>query len=299
MEGSTLTPRAREIVKSLGLSSDGWERSPSGFTNEVWISSGFVLKVYLGVSRQRETEKAFYRLAPVSGMPKALETGEDFLLMENTGGVSLFSVWPDLDDQTRKRLFSEACGLARGITELPESILPHDPVDDWSKEISGRILNACGLLNNDFPDSVLIERCRKAVSLHRDSLGWGNRWCWMHPDFHFDNLIWNRDTGRLFLLDFEDLCYAPADYFLDTPLRMIRYPHLYANEYDDPRQRKEDYIGLTEIMEEQLPVCFSHPQNRIRTALYALAYDLKHLSRSPQIRSLVLRAEGDLEIMGL
>jgi len=289
-----LSTRAKESLAELRLPLTGWEKSIVGFTNEVWLSSHGTLKIYRKPGIRQEREKAFYRLSPISTMPKALAIGKDYLLMENVQGDGFFRYWPEWSPEQRKQLFSQACDAVGAIMDLPMDSLPGAETT-WPEETRKNALESLQILESEHSDQIeLLTRCRRAWEAHEEALFSGNDFCWLHRDFHLDNLLWNEKTERFFLLDFEDVIYAPADVFLDTPLRMLAYPFLYANEIDDPRQRKEDYEGLFAILQAKFPRCFAHPRWQERVALYSLQYNLRHLRGAPKNKGLLERLERNL-----
>jgi len=182
-----------------------------------------------------------------------------------------------------------------GVNPKKFPLKPETAETGWKDWILNRICSKLDILQSVDPEQMdFYERVRSAAMMHADALE-ANTFCLTYPDFHLDNLIWSETESKLYLIDYEDLCVAPADYFLDTPLRMIAYPFLYANEIDDPLQKKEHYEAVFQILTEELPECFAHPRWRERVLLYALAYDLRQLANVPRHELLQYRVMKSVE----
>lgn len=275
--------RAKRLLARYGLPPGGLVRAASGFTNEVWLSDGAVVKLRGPDSPGFARERWFYRTLRPAFAPKLLADGEDFLLLERVRGAGLFRCWPGMDAAARRDAVRQIAAMVREMDAVPlGSMAPCLPRGErWREAVAGSIADGLKKARAAaaIPPAAAADIARFAAR-SADALGEREEVSLVYSDLHFDNLLME-ECGRLRLIDFERIEAAPRDLVLDVPNRMTLQPFLYANEEDEPFARREDYRELLRWLAEELPAWFASPRLPERLALYGLRYDLECLLDYP------------------
>ena len=74
-----------------------------------------------------------------------------------------------------------------------------------------------------------------------------NRFCLIHNDLHFDNILLDSE-GNIKLIDFNDVLVAPFDFDLRLLYMSVSLPWKWANIEMDPLQKPKDYKYLFEYV---------------------------------------------------
>lgn len=289
--------RAEKILRKHGLSADGLQQSRSGFTNALFLTKDAVVKIFTepgGAGFQKEAW--FYGNIAPAYAPKLLGAGEDYLVLERIEGEGLFRAWRHMTDRERENTVRRIAEMNRELnrTALPEEMALFDPCRNWGEKLLGRMEAALEKLryNRGIPE----EPGRRTAEFIRANAGLLQEEALylVHPDLHFDNLIAAED-GKLFMIDFEMLEAAPADYAVHVWNRMEIHPFNYANEEDDPLTLPEDYRFLMAWMRKYAPELFAYPKSDVRIAMYSLVYELELLCDFPMAANPVERIGRYLE----
>ncbi|MBR4961553.1 MAG: phosphotransferase [Clostridia bacterium] len=277
------TERVRKILADHGLTDSGLQKADSGFRNTVWLTDNAAVKIYGDDNRNGAAiERWIYRDVRPSYAPELLGEGEDYIILRRIHGESLFHLWYQTDDRTRRQYIRQAGEIIRQMQNLtfPEPNVFRVPAD-WKRELLCRVETLLAKLAA-IPDSIpaeLAEEVRRYITENGDVLE-DTTLCPVYSDLHFDNLLVDGE-GRMRLIDYEMMEAAPRDYLLDVWHRMLVHPFTYANEEDHEHTKPEDYTEITRWLREEVPELFVHPLLQQRVNIYSLLYELDLLTDYP------------------
>ena len=271
------------ILEVHGLSDTGLVKADAGFRNTVWLTDTAAVKIYgKDNGYGAAIERWIYREVRPSYAPELLGEGEDYIILRRILGESLFHLWYQTDEKTRRQYIRQAGEIVRQMQCLtfPEPNVFRAP-DSWRGELLERMENLLARLAA-IPDSLpaeTAEAVRRYITENSDVLDDGVLYP-VYSDLHFDNLLVD-GTGRMWLIDYEMMEAAPKDYLLDVWHRMLVHPFTYASEEDHEHTRPEDYTQITAWFREEVPELFSHPRLQQRINIYSLLYELDLLTEYP------------------
>jgi len=287
-------PDPIKLLSSHGLTCSSIEKTPIGFTNDVYLTPEYAVKCYR--SREGfERELWFYRHADAPYAPKLIAWGEGYIILRRIAAHGLYHYWPGLTDARREALVARIARLILHLNAVDISgaaqLFPAP--SDWQQHITGSILKSLDALTAQqaLPEGMA-ERIRNYTLLHSGALA-PQPYVLCYADLHFDKLMLS-PQDELYLLDYETLQLAPADYVLDVWDRMTVHPFIYANEEDDPFAVAQDYRSILVWLKKYAPQLFNAPDLEHRLALYGLKYDLRQLESFPGHPLLLERIERSL-----
>ncbi len=273
--------RACTILEAHHLPTTGLTKATSGFRNTVWLTDEVAVKIYQ-VAEGMNIEKWIYRDVRPDFAPALLGEGEDYIILQRIHGESLFHLWYQVDESTRRQYLRQVGEIVRKLHKLTYPKPNPFPVpEDWQTHITSK-LQALVSRHHTIPDGVpgpLLAAAEAYVMTHRDALDDQETFP-VYSDLHFDNLIFDNE-GKLWLIDYEMMEGAPRDMLLDVWHRMLVHPFTYAGEEDDPHTKREDYRHITAWLREEVPDLFSHPQVQERVNIYGILYELDILTEYP------------------
>ena len=114
---------------------------------------------------------------------------------------------------------------------------------DWSMYIKEKVLsNKTIYMFNEEEKNIILKSLEKYDEILSD-----NRFCLIHNDLHFDNILLDAE-GNIKLIDFNDVLVAPFDFDLRLLYMSVSLPWKWANIEMDPLQKPKDYKYLFEYV---------------------------------------------------
>lgn len=156
-------------------------------------------------------------------------------IIEKVDGKSIYYYWYKMNEQQREELVKELVKVLKNIHSKEY------PSYDWSNSIKERILTNFNKTIDMFSEeekNIVLESIEKYDEILSD-----NRFCLIHNDLHFDNILLDNEK-KLKLIDFNDSLGAPFDFDLRLLYMSVSLPWKWANSEMDPLQKPEDYQNL-------------------------------------------------------
>ena len=92
------------ILAAHGLSDTGLVKADAGFRNTVWLTDTAAVKIYgKDNGYGAAIERWIYREVRPSYAPELLGEGEDYIILRRIHGESLFHLWYQTDEKTRRQ----------------------------------------------------------------------------------------------------------------------------------------------------------------------------------------------------
>lgn len=262
-----------------------------GFTNKVYfVNDAFILKVCEDESNEQkfESEVFFYNFfkdkipvpeIKVFDKSKSIY-GKFFMIYPKIVGDNLYSKWHLLDNDQRKIIIKQLCGILKVINKSPyDEFLQKFDVnfsDNWHDKILNQIQNSLTKIEEKkLLSSEFIKAIKKFIDDNHHVLK-EQKLALVYWDAHFDNIL-VEDTKIVGILDFERTEVSSVDFVLDIIKRMVEYPKKYMSEKFEKFAKKEDYAHLLDWFQEFYPELFEFEHLDKRLDLYAVEHDLDTL----------------------
>ncbi len=268
--------------------------SKSGFNgNRVFLSDGAVIKVFEKSDyKYYENEILVLKSLRDSGkVAKIIETGviddKKYIKVERIEAEALYGVWHLLNRKDRENIIRQIAGILREINAIPIGGMNFKAyIESEFNERYGRLI-----VSKELKDKIYNFFVRNIGKIEEDEDVY-----LIYLDGHFDNFMYNKDDGKVYVIDFEDVKVGALDYQLDMMNRMSKYPQLFASEDDEKNIRQEDYQDLLSMLKRYYPKMFENKNLKKRLQLYSLVYDMqiiiKHSLHESEIAD---RLKEDLE----
>ena len=284
--------RACRALAEAGISSTGLVRADS-VTNEVWLTSDFVVRVNRDASLRLQREAILSQALPEEvGYPELVqyggEVGSDWLVLRRLPGIPLSRAWPTMAPSERREAVRQLMVRLRHVhaTACPELDGLRDAPQLLDSAMSGlravtRLLNALRrLAAQPLVDAALMHDVIELVESTAYTLDPFDARNVVHGDLTFENVLWDGEqvTG---LLDFEYARPGPNDLDLDVLLRFLALPSLHVAPDYEAVTLAADYADVAWWMVEDYPELFSHPHQFDRVRIFSIAWDVHELLAFP------------------
>lgn len=264
----------RGIMMQNNLSCNEIRKHETGFsfTNDVYFVDDCVVKLSKSVDRAERLRKEidFYKNVSLKNMPKLIASGRegdnDYLVIEKLKGNNLFHVWHSLSEDEQIDVIKQIADILNELHEkkgdfLEDKYIQTEWLKKWQKSFDKNIelLEKYGVETGamrDFRDN----RLEKVFAKNTCGL--------VLNDAHFDNFILN--DGKIYVIDFDRVLYAPIDYELLVIKQMLSNPKEYANKFDKTNVQYEDYNFIYGLLKQYSPKMFESEYLTERVAVYEL-----------------------------
>lgn len=285
--------RVRQVLRDAGLGRVGeLTRAPSR-VNEVWMAGPYVVRVCGEPETERLTNEVTVAraLGDAFPYPPIVAHGRlryaEWMVTERVPGDPLSHTWTAMPTAEREEAMRQ---LARALRLLHATPPPHEPAFTGVETTAcphqlppRRLLDllqrwhsvpgvTAGLIAEV---TAMVERLSPAVTPWPTST-------LVHGDLHLDNVLWDgyRITA---VLDLEWSRPGPADLDLDILLRYCSDPAPNVALGGSADADQSAFQDVAERLAGAYPELFSAPGLEERLLLYALAYDVPDLLRSPAV----------------
>ena len=258
-----------------------------GFTNTLYnVNDLYIIKVCTDINNEEKFKKEinFYNSNKDNDLiPKLFYSSIDkkdvpymYEILEKIEGESLYNVWHKLTEPEREDVIKQLCDAMKKFHSNKGE--PYDWVKRTRDLFNFSYEKALNVFSNE--EMMLID---KAYALFPEYLK-SDEFVLVHNDLHFDNIFYK--DGKIKLIDFERSVYAPKDFELDIPYRMIRKPWKFASEETEKYTKLEDYSNIMNYIEKYYPELVETPNLYKRIAIYDMVYFMKQLVEYPHLDEL-------------
>jgi scyllo-inosamine 4-kinase len=261
-EQADLTPRARQILRTLGLPAASLVPVES-YSSAVWLSGDYVFHYHtIGpVGRLEHEARVATRLAPEALYPEVIAVGRDgehdWLVTRRVPGIVLSAAWPWLTPAERRAAIHQAAAALRAVHRSPAQDLVPPCLLRGAPVLSRQAL-AAWLRTLGLPPTY--EGLRAAADVPS---------VMAHGDFHFNQILWHK--GRVTaLLDLEMAHVEAPDWDLGAFLTACLDPPQMVPERLGGSSSPEDYRDVPVWLWEAYPEMFAYTSLVDRLALYAV-----------------------------
>lgn len=247
-------------------------KATSGFTNIVYFIDDKVIKIGTDEKSKSKLAKeiSIYKNVKIDNIPKYIASGEienySYLIISKVKGKGLFSIWHDLDDNERENCIKQVAEILKEFNNQNIDFLDENyKLYNWEnliiKELTENIegIKKLGLDTQKISEFILSNNLFKE-----------NKYGLVYNDAHFDNFIY--DNGKLSLIDFDRVVYAPIDYEMLIFKTMCDNPSKFASEEDENKTFDEDYIQVYDWIKKYYKELFEVPNIEARIKIYQFNY---------------------------
>jgi hygromycin-B 7''-O-kinase len=284
--------RARRALADAGLDFAMPLTRANSVTNEVWLSSDYVIRVNRRPNQRLRREAYLGPLLPESvNYPEVVAyggtLGADWLIVARQPGAVLSRAWPSMTVGERRSAIRQLAQLLRQLHAVrrPPDLPPIDAAPqllaDREFSVTEPLLRAIDFVATmPFVPPDLAEHSARVVRATGSALEPFDTGHLVHGDLTFENILWD---GRAItaLLDFEWARGGPPDLDLDVLLRFCALPFLHVAADYEAETLARDYAQVPYWLCEDYPELFSHPCQLERSRLYCIAYDIRELLQFP------------------
>jgi len=256
------------------------KKSTSGFTNDVFfIDDRLVVKITNDheTKKQLEKETYIYQNAQIRNIPAFIAGGEyedyQYLIISKVKGVGLYSVWHELSDKQRENCVIQIAEILKNFNQIKPNFMPaRYCYHNWKCHIIEKLTNRVGELKSQGYDASVVE---KLIQTDCGGVFDENNMGLVYNDAHFDNFIYNKETGNLTLIDFDRVIYGAKDYELLIFKTMCDNPLKFASEKDEEVVFKMDFEMVYDLFKQNYKELFSEKHSAKRIMIYQFNYLLR------------------------
>lgn len=291
---------ARKTLEGLGIDARGLAPA-HGWSNSVWLSAEYVVRLSSGRFRD-----AYMHEAAVLGMlpedvphARVVAAGragrQEWMVQERVAGVALIDAWPELSNVQRRGAVEQLGHALRVLHSLPVPVDFRNPWLDDALAPGGHPEDAYHAPPWEY--ERLLAAARERSDVDRGLLDAAGAFiaaripafdppasrntAIVHCDLHWSNLMWDADRLTA-VLDFEGSRLAAPDQELDTLLRFVREPALYAAPGKDGGLDAETLRVVPDWLAAAYPELFAHPRLAERLEAYEAMWQLVQIFHFPR-----------------
>ena len=157
------------ILRNHNLAYSTILNSDSGFTNKVYITDQYVVKV---IKDRKRYDKECWFYENVSNnftAPMIVNNSDEepYIIFERINGISLYKIWHTMDDQERERIISRIAEIVRSIHHIDATAYNQVFHEDtnWIKSLYSSITETA-LAARDILSSEICENINQFLSDH-------------------------------------------------------------------------------------------------------------------------------------
>jgi aminoglycoside phosphotransferase (APT) family kinase protein len=284
--------RAKYALDAAGLPTNIELTRANSVTNEVWLSSEYVIRVNRKPDHRLRREALLGPLLPPEvKYPKIVAygagSGFDWLIVGRSPGRVLSRCWAAMPESQRRDAVRQLAGVLKALhrTTAPDGLA----------DVGAPQLLECGKGTSPVaPLLAGLERARALpnvgaglIDLLTDTVRTSQALIepfdvptLIHGDLTFENVLWDGDTIAG-LIDFEWSRAAPPDLELDVLLRFCAFPELHVAEDYLEETTTQNYRVVPQWLRDHYVDLFTTRFALERLRLYAIAFDVRQLLSSP------------------
>ena len=265
----------REILKKENISYKKLVKAPCGFTNQVYfVDDKYVIKISKNEELKKHLQKEadIYKNVKIDCCAEYISSGElnkcVYLIITKLEGTSLYSIWHTLNENQRRYCTSQIVKIIKDFNNSNSSFLNKEfRYDNWEEYIVYELEKRSKDLKKMGFDTTGLDRYikEKIKPLFKE-----NKYGLVYNDAHFDNFIYN--NGKLYLIDFDRVIYAPIDQEMLIFKLMCDLPLKFASEADEGNIDVNDYLYIYPQFRMEYPEMFDIASIDRRIDVYHFNY---------------------------
>lgn len=257
------------------------EEINAGFNNSIFcINNKCIIKVCGNINKENlfDTEVNFYNTNQNNKNIPILyrydKSKKDvpyvYEIIEKVEGKSVYYSFYKMNETQKEELIKKLMSVLKEIHSKEY------PSYNWSMYIKEKVLsnfNKTTDMFNEEEKNIILKSLEKYDEILSD-----NRFCLIHNDLHFDNILLDVE-GNIKLIDFNDVLVAPFDFDLRLLYMSVSLPWKWANIEMDPLQKPKDYKYLFEYVKKYYPHLNRIKYLEERMLLYFVLEDISSLPK--------------------
>ncbi len=279
----------RRTLISLGLISA--PLAPAhGHSSNVWLTETHAVRVSSGrfVDAYAHERAVLQLLPPAVPHARPVAYGragrQEWMVQERVAGVPLARAWPHLSQSQRRDAVRQIGQALRALHAAQTPAGFHNPWLDGALAPGGHPENAyhappaqahlllAAVQQLDGVDQGLLREVDDFIAERLDAFA-DDHTVLTHGDLHWSNLMWHEQTLTA-MLDFEGARMAAPDQELDTLLRFVRAPALYAGPEGNAPITPADLRAVPAWIAEVYPQLLGRPRLGARLEVYEALWQL-------------------------
>ena len=274
-----LAKKIAQVNKDILGDIESIEEINAGFNNNIFcVNNKYIIKVcgdtnkenlfdveanFYSTNKDNENIPTLYRYdKSKNDVPYVYE------IIEKVDGKSVYYYWYKMNESQREEFIKKLIMVLKNIHAKEY------PSYDWATSIKERILSNFNKTIDIFnveERNIILQSLEKYDEILSD-----NRFCLIHNDLHFDNILLD-DKQNIKLIDFNDSLVAPFDFDLRLLYMSMSLPWKWANSDMDPLQKPEDYRNLFKYIKKYYPELDNVKYLEERMLVYWVLDDLELL----------------------
>lgn len=266
----------KDILNKEKLNYNKITKVNSGFTSIVYFVDDMVIKLALQEEKKKKLKKEIdiYKNISLNNIPQYIGSGEFnnyiYLIISKISGKSLYKVWHNLTEIERENCIEQIAKTLKDFNKQNAEFLNSEyKIIEWEESVLGEFRYN---INEIKKLGINTENVSKFVSI--TDLFKNNVFGLVYNDAHFDNFIY--DKGKIYLIDFDRVVYAPIDYEMLIFKTMCDNPSKFASEEDEANVFNEDFIKVYAWFNKYYKEIFEIKNIDKRIKIYQFNYHCKH-----------------------
>ena len=272
----------KEILNKENIEFNFIVKASSGFTSLVYIvDDNYVIKLSKDddIILLIEKEVNVYKNLKCEFIPKLVKTGMydeySYVIITKLSGKSLFSVWHYLTEEKREECVKQICEILKFFHLQKESVVGDKFINKtFLQDLKNRVVNNVDLVSS----FTQVKEVKDYFISKFDEIFVQEKQALIYNDAHFDNFLYNE--GRVYLIDFDRVEYAPIDYELMIFKTMCDYPTKFASEIVEKLIHDEDFEKIYSYMQKYYSELFDIKNIEKRVFIYQFDYLLEQAVES-------------------
>ncbi len=264
----------KQILKKENINAKMIKKATSGFTNIVYFADGFVIKIATDEYTKNKLEKeiSIYKNIKINNIPNYISSGTindyTYLIISKVNGVGLYSIWHTLSYEQRVNCVKQIAKILKEFNKQNAEFLSDEyKMTDWAENIKNKLKNVSNGLKKLTLDTKKLDRF---INYKVNNYFGENNFGLVYNDSHFDNFIY--DNGKLSLIDFDRVVYAPIDYEMLIFKTMCDNPSKFASEEDEDKIIDSDYSNVYDSFKLYYKEMFNVANVEERIKIYQFIY---------------------------
>ena len=266
----------KDILNKEKLNYNKITKVNSGFTSIVYFVDDMVIKLALQEEKKKKLKKEIdiYKNISLNNIPQYIASGEFnnyiYLIISKISGKSLYKVWHNLTEKDRANCIEQIAKTLKVFNKQNAEFLNSEyKIIEWEESVLGEFRYNINEIEKLGINTENVSKFVSSTDLFKD-----NVFGLVYNDAHFDNFIY--DKGKIYLIDFDRVVYAPIDYEMLIFKTMCDNPSKFASEEDEVNVFNEDFIKVYAWFNKYYKEIFEIKNIDKRIKIYQFNYHCKH-----------------------
>ena len=262
----------RRILIKENINYNQITKATSGFTNVVYFVDEMVIKIATDNEKKMKLKKEIniYKNIELSNIPQYISSGDkensSYLIISKVIGKGLYSVWHTLNSDEKENCIKQIANILKCFNKQNADFLDSEyKIYNWKDFVIAKLIKNIEGLNKIGIDTNKICKFVETNDLFNQNI-----YGLVYNDAHFDNFIY--DDGKIYLIDFDRVIYAPIDYEMLIFKTMCDNPSKFASEEDEDSVFDEDFKEVYSWLKKYYNELFNIPNIDKRIKVYQFNY---------------------------